>query len=194
MERDKQSSADALRYDTPTLPRADDAPAPRVYLTLPIVDDEGPSPGDVRRSILREHAEIRCMLSELETEATNLLAISVPNEEAAHKTRELALSLCATMKAHVSRENRVLFPMLTELDAWGPVRARQLVDDHARQLLLFQAYAGMLVDGDVTPQTLALTAWQLVRSIYADMEEEETTILSAELLRDDGIGSDVESG
>lgn len=184
-----------MSYDVPgPRPHEDDAPMPRMRLTLPIIDDAGPSPAEVRRSILKEHVEIRALLVELETEATNLLALAVPNEGASYKTRDLALELCQVMTAHVSRENRVLFPLLAELDAWGPVRARRLVDDHARQLLLLETYGDMLVRGDITSQALALTAWQLVRSIYADMEEEESTILSAELLRDDGIHNDVESG
>lgn len=195
MERGKHTPADATITDASTPgARLDNLPAPRVHLILPIIDEQGPSPAEVRRSILREHGEIRAILVQLEAEATKLLAMAVQNEALRGHTRDLALTLCEVMAKHVARENALLYPVLTELDAWGPVRARHLIDDHREQMMLLEAYADMLRSTDITAQALAVTAWQLVRSVYADMEEEEATILSADLLADDGIGQEVEVG
>lgn len=149
-------------------------------------------PTQVRATILAEHRTIRAQLARLEADATALLACSTPKPNRRHALRQLALQLCGELRAHFAFENQVLVPVLEHLDAWGPVRAQQLLAEHAQQRELLRAYKRMLRDED-SSQALASAVWQLVETIRQDMREEEASVLSPELLSDDDRES-VETG
>jgi Hemerythrin HHE cation binding domain len=152
------------------------------------------SPGEVRRIILTQHAQIRVLLQAIEDKTIGLLAASVPNAAARTQTRELALRLCSVMATHIALENRILVAAIATIDAWGAVRASQLREEHAEQLLILRAYADELAVESATGAALAMTAAELVALIRADMDHEEATVLQASLLSDDGLGDDVETG
>jgi len=151
-------------------------------------------PDEVREIIMAEHKSLRRRIGRLESEATRLLACSVPSAETRQVTRGLALRLCAAMAAHAELENRILIPLLAGADAWGPVRAERLAAEHDQQALLLQAYADMLGSEDMTAQALAVTAWRLVRALREDMETEEAGVLDAGLFSPDAVNPDVETG
>lgn len=152
------------------------------------------SPGEVRRVILTQHAQIRVLLQAIEDKTIGLLAAPVPNASAREQTRALALQLCSVMAAHIALENRILVTAIATVDAWGDVRANHLREEHAEQLLLLRAYAQELAGESLTGAALATTAADLVALIRADMDHEEATILQAGLLSDDDCGDDVETG
>jgi hypothetical protein len=152
------------------------------------------SPGEVRDTILAQHDRIRGLLSAIEDKAIRLLASPVPIVREREQTRELALHLCSVMTTHIALEDRILVRVLTEIDAWGLVRAERLRQEHAEQLLLVQAYARELEAESVTGTSLAMTATALVTLVSADMEHEESTVLHTSLLLDDASAYDVESG
>lgn len=150
-------------------------------------------PAQVRAVILAEHRKIRAVLSRLESDAMALLACSVPKSTARHALRQQALSLCDEMGAHIAFENQVLVPVVEVVDAWGPVRAQTIIEEHTDQMRLLREYANLLNgDGESSPG-VAVTVWQLVQSISEDMREEEAHVLSPEFLSD-RIGQNVETG
>ena len=156
-------------------------------------DPAAMDPAQVREVILEEHRKIRVLLARLESDAMTLLACSVPKPAARRALRLQALALCDELTAHIAFENRVLVPLVEIIDAWGPVRAQTLLEEHEAQLQLLGAYADMLMVDTETNQDTSLTVWQLVRSIGQDMREEEKQVLSAEFLSD-RVGQNVETG
>ena len=150
-------------------------------------------PAQVRAVILQEHRKIRARLARLESNAMALLACSVPRPAARRALRKQALALCDELTAHIAFENRVLVPVVEVIDAWGPVRAQALLEEHQAQLQLLHAYTDMLMVDSEKNQDTSLTVWQLVRSIGQDMREEESQVLSLEFLCD-RVGQNVETG
>ena len=150
-------------------------------------------PAQVRAVILEEHRKIRAMLVRLESDAMTLLACSVPRPSARRALRRKALALCDALTAHIAFENRVLVPVVEVIDAWGPVRAQTILEEHEAQLKLLGAYVDMLMIDSDTNQDTSLTVWQLVRNIGLDMREEESQVLSPEFLCD-RVGLNVETG
>jgi iron-sulfur cluster repair protein YtfE (RIC family) len=157
------------------------------------LDPAALDPALVRAVILEEHRKIRVLLARLESDAMALLACSVPKPAARHKLRQQALELCDQMALHIAFENRVLVPVVAVIDAWGPVRAQTLREEHEGQLQLLRAYADMLTSDSERNQETSLTVWQLVRNIGQDMREEESQVLSPEFLSD-RVGQNVETG
>lgn len=152
------------------------------------------SPDEVRDIIMAEHKSLRRLIGRLESDATRLLASSVPSVAARQATRGLALRTCAAMAAHVELENHILMPVLVGADAWGPVRAERLAAEHEQQALFLQAYVDMLGSEDMTAQALAVTAWRLVRALREDMESEEAGVLDAGVFSPDAVTPDAETG
>lgn len=152
------------------------------------------SPGALRSTILDQHAQIRRLLWALEDKATYSLSSVVPRPKELRETRKLALSLCSVMESHIDLENRVLAPALESIDAWGPVRARRLREDHAEQLARLRGYAQALRRRAQSGAELAALAWELVMILREDMEHEEESILCAGLLADVAFANDVETG
>lgn len=172
----------------------DDPLAIRSGQDLPSTAASDLSPEEVREIIMAEHKSLRRLIGRLESEATRLLACSVPSAAARQATRGLALRLCAAMAAHVELENHILLPLLARADAWGPVRAERLAEEHGQQSLFLEAYTDMLSSEDLTAQSLAVTAWRLVRALREDMEAEEASVLDAAVFSPDAVYTDAETG
>jgi hypothetical protein len=162
-------------------------------LSVAALDPAALDPAQVRAVILAEHRKIRALLARLESDATALLACSVPKASAQHALRQQALNLCDQMEAHVVFENQVLVPAVEMVDAWGPVRAQRILEDHEDQLELLHTYADMLMGDGEGNQRVSVIVWQLVQSIGQDMREEESQLLGPEFLSD-RIGQNVETG
>ncbi len=152
------------------------------------------SPDMLRRMILQQHERIRGLLQTLEDKATHLLASVVPRPHEFKETRQLALVLCSVMASHIELENRFLAPVLESLDAWGPVRAQQLREEHTDQLRRVRVYAQALRRRTQSGAELAAAAWELVMLLREDMQHEEESVLCADLLSDVAVVSDVETG
>jgi iron-sulfur cluster repair protein YtfE (RIC family) len=180
MDRERGSSHESVPLDR--------------LLATAAFDPAALDPAQVRAVILTEHQKIRALLARLESDATELLACSVPKSTARHALRQQALNLCDQMGAHIAFENQLLVPVVGVGDAWGPVRAQRILEEHEDQMQLLRAYADLLMgSGSESNPGIAVTVWQLVQSIGADMREEEAHVLSPEFLSD-RIGQNVETG
>jgi hypothetical protein len=96
------------------------------------------------------------------------------------KVRDLA----ETLHAHIDAEEKMLAPILHELDAWGPARVERMLRDHVAQR---RAIAELLLLANrrrLDGATLARVTCEFVDDLLADMEHEESDLLPP--LLDDG--------
>ena len=141
-------------------------------------------PSQVRARILREHSALRRQL-------VPLAALAARLEADAPGVRALALEhvegLYRALRDHIDFEDP-----LREIDAWGPVRADELLEHHARQRLEIAVLAER--SGAESATGLARLIASLVSDLRADMTHEDCDMLSADLLRDDVVLIDAEAG
>lgn len=87
--------------------------------------------------------------------------------------------------AHLAEEERLLEPILPQLDAWGPVRLDLLRAEHAHQravLAVLTGHEAWPAGPVVAGRTLALCD-----DLLTDMAFEERELLNEQVLRDDCI-------
>jgi len=159
--------------------------------------DRERDPSEVRRLILLEHGNLRRLLRRVEETARKILSTPVPQESQLDAAYQAAHTLCVAMQTHLKLEDHVLAPALEALDAWGKVRADRLRSEHAEQTRVLHSYLDALEQlpgSGAPPSALAVLAQQLVRSLRADMDGEEATLLRADLLCDDATNAIVEAG
>lgn len=152
--------------------------------------DEELAPSEVRQRILDEHREIREHLRGIDQLARQVMSGDASRVRLARKMRELH----AFLMHHLDLEDAILAPALRDTDAFGPVRAEQLVIHHHEQRGMFAAVIGLADDPDSDAQTLARTILQLAEALRADMAHEDRDLLSPELLRDDPLNVDIFTG
>jgi DUF438 domain-containing protein len=133
-------------------------------------------PSDVRSIILDEHNQLRKLLSGLE----GLL----PN----HDVKQLKQALAALekdFKAHLAREEALVWPILATIDSWGPLRQAKMAQEHQDQARQIEGLADVLHKESTAERQKILI--DFIAAIRADMIEEEAEFLNAEILRDDAI-------
>ena len=96
--------------------------------------------------------------------------------------------------AHLDFEDRYLVPTIRDVDAWGEERANRLAQEHVEQRELFQYILGRLRDTNRPSILLGRELLAFVEVLLEDMQQEEQTVLDADLLRDDVVSIDVETG
>ena len=96
------------------------------------------------------------------------------------------------LRDHLEFENAVLAPALYDLDAFGPVRARQLIAEHERQRSALTTMLGSIYER--RDRELAGDMLGLLVELRVDMAYEEETLLHPDLLRDDCVAPDTETG
>jgi hypothetical protein len=137
-------------------------------------------PSQVRTRIMQDHDTLREHLSELEEACLTMLS----DRQHAICVRQLAGKLLQALTQHTELEDAILAPALAEIDAWGAVRADQLLTHHQSQRgrihELTSLYATQLDAEDVSRITHSFIA-----ELRADMEHEERDLLHPDLLRDD---------
>jgi hypothetical protein len=89
-----------------------------------------------------------------------------------------------TITVHLAFEEDVLLPILNDDLPLGPERARRLVDEHARQRAMLGALHREACVGPELP-TLAAKLAFLTSWLLTDMEEEERTLVTPDVIRDD---------
>lgn len=148
-------------------------------------------PSQVREKILLDHAVIRTSIENLNA----LIAQVRSGDEGAgeHLTRD-GCTFLEFLVTHIERENRVLVPAIREIDAWGEVRAEQLLKEHTEQTAEARSLIEALADAFTRPPLAADQLESFLAELEADMAMEERVVLSEDLLRDDIIGIDVEAG
>lgn len=148
-------------------------------------------PSEVRRHVLRDHAELRERLERLEARARDVLAGRPVSARALRADGERLLDLLAT---HMSWEERYLVPVLREADGFGEVRCERFAEEHREQRELL-AYALRKLHDSLRPDAvIAGNLLDLVELLHADMREEESVFLDERVLRDDPISIDLFTG
>ena len=147
-------------------------------------------PTHARQRILEDHAELRRRLTNLEAELdflpddpTRLPSIS-----------ETASTLLRELSQHTELEESVLGPVLLEIDAWGQIRERSLREHHAEQRAQLGALAEAYVARQADPDAISRLTRSWICDVRADMSHEERELLTADLLRDDIVAVQMESG
>src|SRR5437667_10454888 len=85
-----------------------------------------PNPSTVRREVLGQHEAVRDLLEQALVQAAARLR---PKPAASTELRHLAYEIRHRVRAHLSFEERLLIPVLSSADTWGPERARNLLEE-----------------------------------------------------------------
>lgn len=102
-------------------------------------------------------------------------------------------ALVAAIRANLGQEFDVLRPLIAAADAWGPARVQQLDDSHAHREDAAAAAERATTSAADTDQLVA-TARRLVQELMRALQWTARDVLGEELLRDDVIVIDQESG
>jgi hypothetical protein len=149
----------------------------------------GMRPSEVRARILAEHDVLRVLYAKVEELALDVLD---GESEAEGPLRERCRELYKTLLRHMELEDTILAPALRETNAFGPVRAANLLAEHRRQrTVLFEALAVAEHSSDID---LARSACELIGELRTDMAHEEQALLHPDLLKDDPIAVDAATG
>jgi hypothetical protein len=139
-------------------------------------------PSELRERILRQHREIESMLDELEAGAERLES----GRESSTWLRCAAEVLGPVLEWHMNLEDKQLGPMLRASDAFGPVRAERLAEEHERQRVELETLIRR-VRRAADSRDVVRRARELVAAIRADIVHEEAEYLRESLLRDDPL-------
>jgi iron-sulfur cluster repair protein YtfE (RIC family) len=147
-------------------------------------------PSAVRDRIIREHAELRVGLEEIERAAERIEQEGRPAMAAAV---ELSRAFYDALRDHIDMEDAILAPALRETDAWGEVRASKLEAHHRDQRQELKDLSEVDAES-YDPEVLVRRLRAFIKDVREDMVHEEKGVLSPDLLKDDLIGVDVEGG
>jgi len=148
-------------------------------------------PSDLRKRILDDHDELRCSLTDLEALSHRALD---RGDAGRAELREAGERFLHRLEEHMRHEDEHLVPLLRTIDAWGPQRARLVEQDHAAQRAQMRAYLDLLRHRGTARSELAELLLEIASWLRRDMEEEEETTLRDDVLRDDVVGIEVETG
>jgi hypothetical protein len=137
-------------------------------------------PRAVREQVLEQHAQLRGLLFE----AIDQTGRSLQGQHELARLALLVLQLRRRFRVHLAFEERKLFPILAQVDVWGPERVAELTLEHARQRAQLDTLAeGMKGGWDVPRVAVALRS--LATDLLIDMNEEEQGCLSPNLLSEE---------
>jgi hypothetical protein len=146
--------------------------------------------GTARHAILGQHQKIRVFLAK----AQSIADAALDGDAAASGQVASAIGdLRAIFEVHLTFEERVLLPLLDDDLPVGPERANHLREDHRRQRAVMDTLDREARSLPALPTLAAKLVW-LVTWLTADMEEEEGSLLTPEVVRDDQIVIDQSSG
>jgi hypothetical protein len=147
---------------------------------------ESSTPSTVRSEVLGQHEVVRDLLQQaVDTSAATLDARPDAAADRAHVVH-LAYEIRRRVRTHLAFEERLLIPVLSSADSWGPERARNLVEEHTRQReQLDDLVEGVEQGWDRT--RLAGALGELAADFLRDMQEEERDYLHEDILRDDVV-------
>jgi hypothetical protein len=137
-------------------------------------------PATVRERVLDQHEVLRELLRQALDTTTRGLQHDGPGRD---ELSRLAHDLRGRFRAHLAFEEQALAPVLANMDAWGPERVQDLLEEHGRQRAeLDTLLEGVRGDWDTPRLSLALRS--LVTDLLLDMAEEERGCLAAAALQD----------
>jgi hypothetical protein len=146
--------------------------------------------GTARRGILGQHERIRVLIEK----ARGVAELALDGVARAPDTvASMIADLRSTLDAHLTFEERVLLPLFRDDLPVGPQRADRLLDEHQRQRDMLAA-----LDREATafPElpTLAAKLAFLTSWLISDMAEEERALLDPDVVRDDVVSVDQNTG
>ena len=86
---------------------------------------------------------------------------------------------------HLATEEKYLRPALTTIDAWGPVRAEQLAQEHIEQTRELKRLSSLVQEKRFAEYEKEIKLF--VQAVYKDIEQENKDFLNADVLKDDLI-------
>jgi iron-sulfur cluster repair protein YtfE (RIC family) len=134
-----------------------------------------------RRILCAQHARLRVTVEIARNAARHALA----RGGAAGELQTAVLTLQRELLAHLAEEEKLLEPVLREIDAWGAVRVDLLRAEHAHQravLAVLTGHQAWPAGAVVAGRTLTLCD-----DLLSDMEFEERELVNDRVLRDDLI-------
>jgi hypothetical protein len=149
------------------------------------------TPSELRQAVLAQHVVIAELLDEVESAARR---VQGGDGSLLGRLRERGRELHARMAEHLDFEDRFLVPVVRDVDAWGPERARAISEEHADQRELLAFVLSRLEDRDSPVQLLAEQLRNFAGALRDDMHYEEQAVLNENLLRDDVVVIDAASG
>jgi hypothetical protein len=146
-------------------------------------------PSEVRKRVLADHAGLRQRVERLEALGSQPLT-----DRRAATLRAEGLSLLEVLEEHMRWEDLYLAPALRDADAWGQERAARLSTDHLEQREVLSEVVARLEDPDRPDEVIRRTLLDFLEMLREDMDDEEESLVRADVLRDDPLGIDVEAG
>ncbi|MFZ5438578.1 MAG: hemerythrin domain-containing protein [Myxococcota bacterium] len=129
----------------------------------------------VRKNLLAQHENLRTLMTALEA--------ALDGKDRA-KIEKAVRALHDACQAHNAAEEATLVPILRDIDAWGPERVKQLLDEHTEE------HAVLLKKIDPKAPDAALRT--AITELREHMAHEEDTNLAEALLRDDVVNVDAD--
>jgi len=143
-----------------------------------------------RRAVFAQHRELRNLLGRASATAAAALEGRARSPDA---VASAIGDIRTTFDVHLTFEERVLVPLLETDLPLGPDRARLLREEHAQQRALLESLHREAVAAPNLP-TLSVKLAQLVDWLLRDMVHEEQELLTPEVIRDDQITIDQNTG
>ena len=142
------------------------------------------TPSQIRSELLKDHERLRTMMDE----ARKLAARASSGEPVIDELRQTVALLADVLRAHNVREEELLGGFIRSVDAWGPVRAEIMTEEHAQE---HEEFFAALLGVQTTPVEFAGAGVMLLLDrILQHMACEEDAFLSEDVLRDDLVVTD----
>ncbi len=140
------------------------------------------TPSAIRTELLAQHGRIRTLIDDVRRIAERL-----DGADAANSQLHAAIAVLAdALRRHNQREEELLGRIIPSVDAWGPVRAEIMDEEHVAEHR--EMHAALMME--VRPTELP----PLLDRMIEHMAHEEETLLRDDLLRDDLVVMDYFGG
>jgi hypothetical protein len=143
-------------------------------------ETEHPTAEVARRLVLEQHIGLRRLLM------MALAQIGEEDQAPQHEPlRALVCEIQSVFVQHLADEEALIVPILEDDLPLGPVRAEALRNEHTRQRTELAALCAWPDDG--SDRELAARFGLLAAALLGDIDHEERELLTADVIRDDGI-------
>ncbi|MFI5297631.1 MAG: hemerythrin domain-containing protein [Polyangiales bacterium] len=136
---------------------------------------------EIRDELIGQHVELRAMIKRTRgiAEATRVGTASVA------ELTDSVKKLTDAVRRHNLREEELLRDIIPTADAWGPMRAEVMSNEHVMEHE--DLFAALLSVPNASPDKAASVVIGLLDRVIEHMNSEEVAFLSEELLRDDTV-------
>jgi len=146
---------------------------------------------ELRSRAIALHGELRVELRNALHLATR---VDRGDRNAIEALGQVADELVGLTHRHISFERERLGPFLEGANAWGPERARLLVEIERQQQDEALSAAAALVAALSRPESLVVATRRLARAVLRAMRLEERELLRSDVMREEVVVSDQSTG